>query len=124
MQSFPDLSRDKRQVSTNGGYEPRWRSDGRELFYLAPDGGFMALDVPAGDSLEPSVPRKLFDTGIPVEAILTGARPDYFYAVAQNGERFLLSEPIASGPSGAANGNVPVPTIHVVVNWATGLPVL
>jgi dipeptidyl aminopeptidase/acylaminoacyl peptidase len=122
LQSFPDLSRDKRQVSTNGGYEPRWRSDGRELFYLAPDGAFMALDVPAGDALEPSVPRKLFDTGIPVEAILTGARPDYFYAVAQNGERFLLSEPIASGPSGAANSNVPVPTIHVIVNWATGLP--
>jgi dipeptidyl aminopeptidase/acylaminoacyl peptidase len=119
MQSFPDLSRDKRQVSTTGGYEPRWRGDGRELFYLAPDGALMALDVPAGDALEPSVPRKLFDTGIPVEATLTGARPDYFYAVAENGERFLLNEPIVPGPSAASAA--PTPTIHVIVNWATGL---
>jgi len=121
VQSFPDLSRDKRQVSTSGGYEPRWRGDGRELFYLAPDGAVMALDVLAGDALEPSVPRKLFDSGIPVEATLTGQRPDYFYAVAENGQRFLLNEPVAPSPSGAPNGGAPTPTIHVIVNWATGL---
>ena len=119
MQSFPDLARDKRQVSTKGGYEPRWRADGRELFYLAPDGALMTIDVPAGDALEPSVPRKLFDTGIPVEATLTGTRPDYFYAVAENGQRFLLNEPIA--PSGSGADTAAAPTIHVIVNWTTGL---
>lgn len=96
LQSFPDLSRDKRQVSTNGGYEPRWRADGRELFYLSPDGALMTIDVPAGDALQPRVPRKLFDAGIRVEATLTGRRPDYFYAVAESGERFLLNKPIAA----------------------------
>ncbi len=119
VQSFPDLARDKRQVSTRGGYEPRWRADGRELFYLAPDGALMTIDLPAGDALEPSVPRKLFDTGIPVEATLTGTRPDYFYAVAENGQRFLLNEPIAASSSGA--DAAAAPTIHVIVNWATGL---
>jgi serine/threonine protein kinase/Tol biopolymer transport system component len=122
VQSFPDLSRDKRQVSTTGGYEPRWRGDGRELFYLAPDGALMALDVPTGDALEPGVPRKLFDTGIPVEAASSG-RPDYFYAAAANGERFLLNEPVAASASAAPNAApTPTPTIHVIANWATGLP--
>jgi Tol biopolymer transport system component/predicted Ser/Thr protein kinase len=123
VQSFPDLSRDKRQVSTTGGYEPRWRGDGRELFYLAPDGALMALDVPAGDALEPGAPRKLFSTGIPVEASLSGQRPDYFYAAAVNGDRFLLNEPLAASASAAPNDAPPAtPTIHVIVNWATGLP--
>ena len=81
----------------------------------------MTIDVPAGDALEPSVPRKLFDTGIPVEATLTGRRPDYFYAVAENGERFLLNKPVAASASGAASAGAPTPTIHVIVNWATGL---
>jgi hypothetical protein len=81
----------------------------------------MALDVPAGERLEPGVPRKLFDTGIPVEATLSGARPDYFYAVAANGERFMLNQPLAAptAPNGEA---APAPTIHVIANWANGLP--
>jgi Tol biopolymer transport system component len=120
IQSFPDLARDKRQVSTRGGYEPRWRADGRELFYLTPDGALMSLDVPVGAALEPSVPRKLFDTGIPVESLLSGTRPDYFYAVAEDGERFLLNEPIVASGTGAASPTAP-PTIRVIVNWATGL---
>ena len=120
IQSFPDLARDKRQVSTKGGFEPRWRSDGRELFYLSPEGALMTIDVPAGDALEPSVPRKLFDTGIPVEGTLAGTRPDYFYAVAENGQRFLLNEAITGSTSG--KDAAAVPTIHVIVNWATGLP--
>jgi dipeptidyl aminopeptidase/acylaminoacyl peptidase len=119
IQSFPDLARDKRQVSTRGGNEPRWRADSRELFYLAPDGALMSVDMPAGDALEPSVPRKLFDTGLPVESLLSGTRPDYFYAVAKNGERFLVNEPIAT--SSGETESAAAPTIHVIVNWATGL---
>jgi hypothetical protein len=81
----------------------------------------MTIDVPAGDALEPSVPRKLFDTAIPVEATLSGRRPDYFYVVAENGERFLLNKPIAASAPGAPGAGAPTPTIHVIVNWATGL---
>jgi len=50
-------------VSTGGGIEPRWRGDGKELFYLAPDRRLMAVGVKsAGDRLEAGIPRALFPT--------------------------------------------------------------
>jgi Tol biopolymer transport system component len=123
VQSFPDLGRDKRQVSTHGGYEPRWRGDGRELYYLAPGGALMAVAVPAGDAFEAGAPTALFETGIPVEAKLANGLPDYFYAVASNGERFLLSRDLAE-TAGAPEqkSDAPPPSLHVIVNWASGLP--
>jgi hypothetical protein len=42
------LSDKKWQVSTNGGYEPRWRADGREIYYLAEDRKLMSVLVSAG----------------------------------------------------------------------------
>ena len=48
------------KVSTAGGSEPRWRRDGKELFYLAPDGKMMAVDVKAGSTFEAGVARPLF----------------------------------------------------------------
>ena len=48
-----------------GGGQPRWRRDGKELFYLAPDGKLMAVAVTAGaGGIETSSPRELFNTGI------------------------------------------------------------
>ncbi len=120
VQSFPDLSRDKRQVSTRGGYEPRWRADGRELYYLTPTGTLMSVAVSAGDAFEPSKPTELFETGIAVAATIAGRRPDQFYGVASNGERFLLNRTVTeSAPD--AKGGAPAPTIHVIVNWSSGL---
>ena len=46
--SFPD-ARGKWQVSTGGGEQPRWRRDGKELFYLSSDGKMMAAPVTTGD---------------------------------------------------------------------------
>jgi eukaryotic-like serine/threonine-protein kinase len=76
------------RVSTNGGAQPRWRRDGRELFYLAPDGALMAADVKAdGTTFETEAPRRLFNTGI------TGAFVDRrnHYAVTRDGQRFLVN---------------------------------
>jgi len=120
VQSFPDLSRDKRQVSTRGGYEPRWRADGRELYYLTPTGTLMSVAVSAGDAFEPGKPTELFDTGIAVEAAIAGRRPDQFYAVASNGERFLLNRTLSENPRDAKRDGAP-PTVHVIVNWSSGL---
>ena len=53
----------KLAVSTGGGIAPRWRRDGRELFYIAPDGAMMAVTLHAsvdGRTLETGVPVKLF----------------------------------------------------------------
>ncbi len=59
MQPFPDVGRGKWQVSANGGAEPRWRSDGRELYYLAPNNDLMAVDVDtAGEAFTSGPPRR------------------------------------------------------------------
>ena len=53
------------QVSTAGGIFPRWRRDGRELYYLAPDGAMMAAPVTvAGVTLAPGAPVALFPTRV------------------------------------------------------------
>src|SRR5205807_7234625 len=46
VQPFPDPA-GKWQVSTNGGIQPRWRADGKELYFIAPDGKLMAASVTA-----------------------------------------------------------------------------
>ena len=53
------------QVSTAGGIFPRWRPDGKELYYIGPDGQVMAAPVTAtGTTLEPGTPVALFETRI------------------------------------------------------------
>ena len=61
VQDFP-LSGAKWQVSTSGGIEPRWREDGRELFFLDAEGRLMAVDVNAAPVFTPGVPHALFQT--------------------------------------------------------------
>src|SRR5262249_716558 len=60
VQSFSDGG-GKRQVSTGGGGGPRWRQDGRELFYYAADGKLMAAPVRNGDSFEVGTAVPLFE---------------------------------------------------------------
>jgi Tol biopolymer transport system component len=53
------------QVSTAGGRYPRWRPDGKELYYIGPDGEMMAAPITAtGTTLEPGAPVALFPTRI------------------------------------------------------------
>jgi Tol biopolymer transport system component len=103
--SFP-TGEQKRQISINGGTQPRWRQDGKELYYLAPDGKMMAVDVTTFSGIGSGIPRALFDTGLVVEPTLDQ------YAVTPDGQRFLLLKPVA--------GAAPTP-ITVVVNWAASL---
>jgi dipeptidyl aminopeptidase/acylaminoacyl peptidase len=87
-------------VTTEGGVQPRWRSDGRELFYLTVDGVLMAVDMTRPTS--PGTPRQLFDTGIDVLPNVDQ------YAVHPDGKRFLLLQDLSEDA-----GN----PITVVVNW-------
>jgi Tol biopolymer transport system component len=89
-------------VSRGGGTAPRWRGDGRELFYLAPNGKVMAVEVRAGQAFDAGAPTALFQT--PPGAIVGDVTPD--------GKRFLLVTPV--GPSASA-------PFTVVLNWAAGL---
>jgi serine/threonine protein kinase/Tol biopolymer transport system component len=106
VRTFPG-SGAKKRITVGGGSEPKWRDDGRELFYRAPDGTLMAADVRAGVS---------FDVGsvTPLFRIRPGSTRnfgyDVTYAASRDGQRFLVSG--ATGESDA------VPRITVVLNWA------
>jgi len=70
-------------VSTHGGTAPRWRADGKELYFIAPDGAVMAADVRGGAELSVGVPRTLFR--------IAGSHGDW--DVASDGTRFLIAIP-------------------------------
>ncbi len=97
----------KWQVSTGGGAEPRWRRDGKELFYLAPDGKLMAVEVKAGAGLEVGIPRPLFQTRVSLGGILAAR-----YAVTRDGQRFLIISEAAEAFGEPAT---------VILNWPAAL---
>lgn len=108
VQPFPS-SAGKWQISTNGGDQPAWRRDGKELFYLAADKKIVAVEVKAGSTFETGAQRALFQTRVR-DNTLTGDRNQY--AVASNGQRFLVVTPVSE--SSAA-------PITVVLNWHSDL---
>src|SRR5262249_29115979 len=60
VQAFPDMQA-KRLVSRGGGTEPRWRADGRELFYVSADRRLMVVPTTIGPAFEAGTPETLFD---------------------------------------------------------------
>ena len=98
----------QRQVSTAGGSQPRWRRDGKELFYIAADNQLMAVPIrlPVANEI-PDVgePSALFAARL---AVPNNAQQGY--AVAPDG-RFLMNVAIES----------PASPITIVQNWTTGL---
>jgi eukaryotic-like serine/threonine-protein kinase len=95
-------------ISTAGGVEPRWRADGRELFYVALDGKLMAVNVTTGLVFQAGVPKALFQTPVvrPEFGVIGTAEP------ASDGKRFLFEVP----PDRTAQ-----PPFIVVQNWEAGL---
>jgi Tol biopolymer transport system component len=76
---------DRVRISAEGGGQPKWRRDGRELFYTEPSGLLMAVEIRSqGGRLEVSPPSELFEV-----PILQGTGYDD-YAVASDGRRFLV----------------------------------
>jgi Tol biopolymer transport system component len=92
VSSFPS-GNGKWQVSSAGGQEPRWRQDGKELFYLSADGKLMAVAVTTG---LPALAGAGFEAGSPVALFQTHRRQpvsalDVFsYDVSADGQRFLV----------------------------------
>jgi hypothetical protein len=109
VRSFPDPSKDRRQISAQGGVHPRWRSDGREIYYFDPGRRIVAVAVTADQTLEIGKSTPLFDTSIPFPTVI-GA-PAFPYDVAPDGQRFLVSVPPDSTSA----------PIIVVLNWTAGL---
>ncbi len=64
IQEFPP-SGGKWQISTGGGGQPRWRSDGKELFYIVSDRSLMAVDITTEPTFAFGTPHVLFQTSVP-----------------------------------------------------------
>jgi Tol biopolymer transport system component len=102
----------RKRISNNGGGHPRWRRDGKELFYIAPDGTLMAVAVNAEDTFEASAPRTLFKTRIAgIDSLI---RPLNLtnYAVTADGQRFLITSDAEETPPSS---------ITVLSNWPAAL---
>jgi len=85
--SFPGAV-GKWQVSRGGGSEPRWRGDGREMFYIAPNGMLMAVSVNVESQFATGTPAALFQ----VHGRAPISSTDVFtYDVAKDGNRFLVN---------------------------------
>ncbi len=104
IQAFPEPA-GKKQISTGGGSQVRWRSDGKELFYLAPDGRLMAVPIQsdsAGAFIDHGAPVALFQPN------MVGSNNAYKqqYAVSRDGQKFLINTPL--------EGSMP---ITLILNW-------
>jgi eukaryotic-like serine/threonine-protein kinase len=105
VQTFP-ASGGKWQISTAGGFYPRWRRDGKELYYVAPDGELMAVEVAPGSGFAAGKPKPLFRTRIKVFDI------GFQYDVSPDGSRFLIN---------TLDENAATSSITVVQNWTAEL---
>ncbi len=106
----------KWQISARGGICPRWRRDGRELFYMneLSGGRLLAVDVKANEStFEAGTPKPLFDSGYVNRAHGFLYHP---YTVTPDGQRFLIPRPVSS----VTDDTTAAPVI-VVMNWAQGI---
>jgi Tol biopolymer transport system component len=102
--SFPGFH-DIKQISLAGGVQPRWRGDGRELFFIDPQGKLMSATVERGSPPKIGIPRKLFDTGLVPDPTVNQ------YAVTEDGLKFLVLEPRKGF----------LETYSVVLNWPANL---
>jgi hypothetical protein len=91
------------KVSINGGRSPRWRGDGKELFFVSPDAEMMAADITGDPVNPPRVPRRLFP--------LKSVDPDDLanYDVRPDGQQFLIFM--------RQGGTQDARPITVVLNW-------
>jgi len=100
----PSLGEGKWQVSKDGGALAKWRADGKELIFRAPNGSPMAVDVTTtGPAFQAGVPKQLFALPANVGD----------WDMTADGKRFIAGVP-------PARQNVQTP-ITVVLNWEAAL---
>jgi Tol biopolymer transport system component len=89
-------------VSKDGGASPKWRGDGKEMFYLSPGGTIMSVDITT---------TPVFTAGTP-KALFKGPQGVIFWDIARDGQRFLMPVP--------QDANAPAP-YRVILNWTSTL---
>jgi Tol biopolymer transport system component len=106
VQTFP-ASGGKWQISNGGGNQVDWRTDGKELYFLAPDDTLYAVPVSIGGSFEPGIPKALFKRTIERSGLVRSR-----WAVSADGQRFIVN---AAREAGHAT------PFSVVLNWPATL---
>jgi Tol biopolymer transport system component len=94
----------KWEVSTDGGSDPKWRADEKELFYVGRDGRLMSVEL-KGAAFDPGNPRPLF----PLRDAAAIAPYLSAYDVPRDGQRFLVRVPIE---------NLQTHPLNVLVHWS------
>ncbi|MDQ6802888.1 MAG: serine/threonine-protein kinase [Acidobacteriota bacterium] len=96
------------QITADGGSQPTWRGDEKELFFLAPGGRMMSVSIDTtGGVLKPGVPAHLFDA-----SIRPSRDEEREYDVTRDGQRFIIN---------SVPPNIRSIPITVVVNWQNDL---
>jgi len=98
----------KWQISPAGGGQPRWRRDGKELFFISADQKLMAVAVNNGTAFEAGAPQFLFG----LDPVFPSSGGRFAYQPTADGKRFLVLQ-VAGGAA--------APPINVVFNWQAGL---
>jgi Tol biopolymer transport system component len=94
----------KHRISPDGGRNPHWRADGKELFYLDAAGTMMAVPMDLTAPSPAGLPKTLFPTG--------AVSINNMYAVTRDGQRFLVNGPHTVASSAP---------LTVIVNWGATL---
>ncbi len=106
--SFPQ-AHGKWQISNGGGDQPKWRGDGKELFYLSPEGRIMAASVTTGANFDVGAPTTLFQANAR-EGVATSEQVSY--DIDKDGQKFLINTQLKQGET------MPM---SVVLNWPAKL---
>ncbi|HUR35770.1 MAG TPA: protein kinase [Vicinamibacterales bacterium] len=107
VRTFPEAT-GKWQVSVNGGGDPQWRSDGKEIFFRGIDQRLMAADIQLQGTFQAGSPHMLFPANTQAGAGLRNR-----YDASRDGQRFITVAPQSREAIG--------PTT-VVLNWDAALP--
>jgi Tol biopolymer transport system component len=107
VRPFPQAGAGKWPISTSGGTQPRWRRDGKELFYISGDSKMMAVSVTTTPQFRKiENPRALFTAPVPA-----GGTGVFRYDTARDGRKFLVDALVADSEHHAP--------ITIVLNWPT-----
>jgi eukaryotic-like serine/threonine-protein kinase len=107
--SFPAADQ-KLKVSRDGGGQPRWRGDGKELYYRAPNNGIMSVDITAGSRIEAGVPRLVLQPTF--NGPMSRDPTRHQLAVSPDGQQFLVRVAPGQVQNGRAGGGTPqAPTV-------------
>jgi Tol biopolymer transport system component len=111
VRPFPDVDKGKWQVSKEGGTNPLWSPDGREIFYRTMDGGVMKVDVESKPSFKLGNPELLFSGNYDRLSPESGQAWD----ISPDGKKFIMMKPAVSAD--ASSKPEELQQINLVLNW-------